>query len=366
MPALRRPGARRVGLAAAVAAAPVALAYRFALIYRVRAGYPRQHPPQFTPSHVGLAYQSLEIPAGDTTLPGWFIPAGPDPGPGVAIVHGWESARDRMLPHAQVLHAAGLHVLVADIRGHGANPPETLPISGGEFGADAGRTFDALLSRPEVTRGGLVGHSMGGVGALLAAAADPRVHAVVSVSAPADPYRLTRQTFRLAQLPLPDLVAYPLAWLTTRVYVRPRGHTVEDIDASRAVARVAAPLLLVHGTDDTVVPIEHQQRLAQAAERSRLVASRSAPVELLTIHGGRHSWLYEFPEYRRTVAAFLVRHLGGPLDPRDAAARAEAVPATRLIDATSPAAALANEPGGFRSLGAVLRRRPAGPTHEPK
>ena len=355
-----------MGLAAAVAAAPVALAYRFALLYRVRAGYPRQHPPRFTPSDVGLAYESIEVPAGDTVLPGWFIPAGPDPGPGVGIVHGWESARDRMLPHAQVLHAAGLHVLIADIRGHGANPPETLPISGGEFGADAGHAFDALLARPEVTRGGLVGHSMGGVGALLAAAADPRVAAVVAISSPADPYRLTRQTFRLARLPLPNPVAYPLAWLTTHVYVRPRGHTVQDIDASRAVARVTAPLLIVHGTDDSVVPAEHQLRLARAAERGRLTTGSHAPVERVTIHGGQHSWLYEFPEFRRTVTAFLVRHLGGPLDPEDAAARAEAVPATRLIDATGPIAALVNEPGGFRSLGAVLRRRPVSPTHEPK
>lgn len=355
-----------MGLAAALAAAPVALAYRFALVYRVRAGYPRQHPPQFSPSDVGLPYESVGVPAGDATLPGWFIPAGPDPGPGVAIIHGWESGRDRMLPHAQVLHAAGLHVLVADVRGHGANPPEALPISGGEFGADAGRAFDALLARPEVTRGGLVGHSMGGVGALLAAATDPRVGAVVAISSPADPYRLTRETFRLARLPLPSVVAYPLAWLTTRVYVGPRGHAIEDIDASRAIARVGAPILLIHGSDDSVVPVEHQRRLARAAERGRRTSGSATPVECVTIDGGLHSWLYEFPEFRRTVAAFLVRHLGGPLDPDDAAARAEAVPATRLVDTSSSIAALVNEPGGYRSLGAVLHRRAPGPAHEPK
>ena len=67
---------------------------------------------------------------------------------------------------------------------------------------------------------------MGGIGAILAAAADPRVAAVVATSSPAGPYRLTRQTFRLARLPIPDLIAYPLAWLTTRVYLRPRGHVV--------------------------------------------------------------------------------------------------------------------------------------------
>ena len=40
------------------------------------------------------------------------------------------------------------------------------------------------------------------------------------------------------------------------------------------------------------------------------------------MQGGQHSWLYEFPEYRSTVAAFLSRALGGPYAPEEAAARA--------------------------------------------
>ena len=104
---------------------------------------------------------------------------------------------------APFLHAAGFHCLTFDVRGNGANPAESLPVSAGEYGADAAAGFAALLARPEVTRGAILGHSMGGVGAILAAAADPRVAAVVSVSAPSDPRRMVRQTFRLARLPVP-------------------------------------------------------------------------------------------------------------------------------------------------------------------
>src|SRR5206468_9187251 len=119
---------------------------------------------------------------------------------------------------------------------------------------------------------------------------------------------------------------YPLAWLTTRVYLRPRGHRVAEISAAKALRRIAAPILLVHGSDDAVVPFGHLARLAAIG------SARDEPIETLAIAGGQHSWLYEFPVYRRTVAAFLARALGGPLTPEEAAARAEAVDARRLPD----------------------------------
>lgn len=344
-PARTRAGIR-AGLAATfaaiiAAAAPVAAAYRFALVYRRRAGLPMLHPPRWTPADLGLPYSETVVPSGHLQLPAWFIPAnGGTPGPGVVLVHGWESARDRTLPNAQVLHAAGFHILTFDVRGHGANPPEAVPITAGEYGLDAAAGLAALLARPEVTRAAILGHSMGAIGALLAGAADPRTAAVVSTAAPADPYRLTRQTFRLAGLPIPDPIAYPLAWLTARVYVRPRGHAVDEISAARAAERYRGPLLLVHGDKDDVIPLAHLRRLEEAARRGRAAGSGAGGAigesgSVLGVHvvaGGRHSWLYEDEGYRRTVARFLASALGGPLDPSQAEERAAAVPARRLPD----------------------------------
>ena len=337
----------RAGFAAAIAAiaaAPFALAWRFAILYRVRAGHPTPRPPQLTPVDLGMSFEEVAVPTTDgLTLPGWFIPAeGGASGPGVALVHGWESARDRLLPMAQFLHC-----LAVDVRGHGANAPETLPITAGEFGADALAGWRALDARPEVTSGAILGHSMGAIGAILAAAAEPRIAAVVATSSPADPWRLTRQTFRLARLPFPDVLAYPLAWLTTRVYLQPRGHRMADISAFDALGRIRVPVLLVHGTDDAVVPVGHLERLA------RVGATGDHPIERLVIAGGQHSWLYEFPVYRRTVAGFLARALRGPLAPEAAAARAEAVDARRLPDTVRPPTQIEQEPGGFRSLARI-------------
>lgn len=358
---------RRAGVLAAIAAAPLGLAYRFALIYRARAGYPRQHVPSVTPADLGLPFETTVVRSGDLELPAWFIPArGGAAGPGVALVHGWESARDRTLPNAVFLHAAGFHCLTIDVRGHGANPPETLPISAGEFGLDALATFDALMARPEVTVGAVAGHSMGAIGAILAGAQDPRIAAVVATSGPADPLRLTRQTFRLARLPFPDLIAYPLAWLTTRVYLAPRGHRVPEISATAAIARYRGPILLAHGDDDQVVPVRHLERLAGAARTARADDPAARPVETLVVPGGQHSWLYEWPEYRAVVARFLAAQLGGPLAPDEAAAVAGSTPAERLPEGEQRFTAVASTPGGFRSLAEVARpgavRSPVEPT----
>lgn len=345
-------GARRAGLAAA-AALPVVLAYRFAQVYRVRAGYPRRHEPVWTPAALGLPFEDAALPtSGGLTLPAWYLPAGDAPAPGLVLVHGWESARDRTLPHAQFLHAAGFHVLALDVRGHGMNQAETLPITVGEFASDAAAGVHWLAARPEVTRIGLLGHSMGAAGVLVAAAAEPRVEAVVAVSAPADPYRLTRQTFRLAELPIPSLVAWPLAWLTTRMYLRPRGHTVDGTSAARAVRVIDAPVLLVHGDEDPIVPVRHMARLASV----RRAARPDAVTQTLVIHEGQHSWLYEFGIFRSTVARFFATSLGGPLDPDAAARAAGAVPVARLPE-PERLTALDDEPGGLRSLARVLRRQ---------
>ncbi len=358
MPSMR---SRRLGLTAALTVGPIA-AWRFAQAYRARAGYPHRHPPEHDPSTLGLAFENLVVPSEGVDLPAWWIPArGGALGPAIVLVHGWESARDRTLPNAQILNAIGFHVLTLDIRGHGENPTEELPLTAGEFGLDALAGVRAALDRPDVTTVGILGHSMGGIGALLAAAAERRVGAVVAASTPADPYRLTRQTFRLAKLPLPGPLAYPLAWLTTHVFLAPRGHTVRSVSAARAIETYTGPVLLIHGDADRVVPFGHLSRLEKSARRAREDEPDAGEVEVLAIPGGQHSWLYEFASYRGAIGRFLTATLGGPLDVGEAERIARATPAARLPQREHPFSAIDPEASGLRTLVRAIRM--AGGSH---
>jgi dipeptidyl aminopeptidase/acylaminoacyl peptidase len=347
-------------------------AYRFALRYRERVGLPRLSPVETSPAEFGLAFETVEIPADDHTLSGWFVPAGSDgptpprrraataaaavegaaakttdtatkgattkgaaakgapakgaaatpapaapaPRPAIAIVHGWESNKGRTFAHVRYLHAAGFHCLVFDVRGHGDNPPETLAIEIPEFADDTVAAARWLATRPEVTAVGVLGHSMGATGAIIAASREPSIKAVVSLSAPSDLVRMTRKTFDMAQMHIPEPIATPLAWFTAAIMLVPRHHSVEDASALVAAARYRGPLLLVHGAQDHGVPVEHLELIGRAAVAHRTAAD--GPVETLVLPEFGHRWLYEDAGCRRKIAAFFARWLGGPIAPETA------------------------------------------------
>jgi alpha-beta hydrolase superfamily lysophospholipase len=346
-------GAATVGLAAYGAA------YRFALRYRERVGLPHRSPVETTPAEFGLAYERVEIPSCGLQLAGWFVPAADDararprrtrsvaadsgarpsaaatpgthgPRPGIVVVHGWESNRGRTFAHVRYLHAAGFHCLVFDVRGHGDSPPETLPINVPEFADDTIAAVRWLTARPEVSAAGVLGHSMGGAGVIVAASREPLIRAVVSLSAPADLVRMTRKTFTMAEMHIPEPIAGPLAMITAGVLMAPRRHSIDDASALVAARRYRGPLLLIHGEQDHGVPVEHLDLLARAATEAR--GPDDPPVETLVLPEFGHRWLYEAPEFRRRVARFFAQALGGPVSPKVAAQRAEACVVERPPD----------------------------------
>ena len=316
-------------------------AYRFALQYRARVGWPHRHPIEGSPADFGLAFESVAIPSGALELAGWFVPVeGGRVGPAVVVVHGWESNRGRSLAHVRYLHAAGFHCLVVDVRGHGDSPTEDLPINVPEFADDTIAAVRWLCRRTYITRVGVLGHSMGGAGALVAASREPLVEAVVAMSAPADLVYMTRKTFDMAEMHIPEPIATPLAWFTAALLLAPRRLGLEAASARVAAARYHGPLLLIHGAQDRGVPVEHLEMIGRAAEDHR--GSDDPEVETLVLPEFGHRWLYEDVRCRRLVAGFFARWLGG-VDTEAAADRAAEVDVRRPDDPVFGFGALASK-----------------------
>jgi uncharacterized protein len=136
-----------------------------------------------TPADVGLSYRDVTMSTRDgIVLSGWYLSS--RNGAAVVVLHGSGSNRSNMLDHVAVLARRGYGVLAIDARGHGRSGGEAMDL--GWFGAlDVDAAVSFLGRQPEVdaSRIGVLGLSMGAVGALTAAAADPRIRAVVSEGA---------------------------------------------------------------------------------------------------------------------------------------------------------------------------------------
>jgi pimeloyl-ACP methyl ester carboxylesterase len=143
---------------------------------------PRAHV-RSTPAEVGLEYESVTLTTADSVqLAAWYLRG--TNGAGVVVMHGAGSTRSDVLDEAAVLVAAGYAVVLVDARGHGDSRGTAMDFGWfGDLDVAAGTEF--LATRPEIdsTRIGVVGFSMGGEEAIGAAAADPRIRAVVAEGA---------------------------------------------------------------------------------------------------------------------------------------------------------------------------------------
>lgn len=149
---------------------------------------------------------------------------------------------------------------------------------------------------------GLLGHSRGGGLAILHAAKDPRVRALVTWAAVAQFLRWPEEEIRRWRAEGKIDVVNLRTGQILPVY----RDLLDDVEANReqldvvgAAARLAIPWLLVHGTGDETVPVDDARRLDRA--------SSSQAKELLLVDGAghtfgaRHPWAGSTPELDRVM-----------------------------------------------------------------
>ncbi len=138
-----------------------------------------------TPDALGLEFESATLmTTDDVELAAWYLP-GTNRG-GIVVVHGAGSTRSSVLDQAAVLVDNGYSVVLIDARGHGDSDGTAMDFGWyGDWDITAGVEFLASRAEVDPDRIGIVGFSMGGEEAIGAAAADPRIRAVVAEGATA-------------------------------------------------------------------------------------------------------------------------------------------------------------------------------------
>jgi uncharacterized protein len=191
-------------------------------------------------------------------LGGWFLPArGKGRGPAVLVCNGNAGDRAVRAPLAAALSRAGLSVLLFDYRGHAGNPGR--PSEDG-LAADARAAQAWLAARPEVDPGRIAyfGESLGAAVALRLAVERPPAALVLR-----SPFTSLADVGR---------VHYP--WLPVRLLL-----TDQYASAAR-VGRLTAPVLVIAGDRDGVVP---------AALSRRLYDGASVPKRFVLVPGADHN-----------------------------------------------------------------------------
>ena len=247
------------------------------------------------PADLGLTARSVRIPvANGLSLFAWYVPAGTaaQPAPAIVLLHGWGGNASTLLSAAQALHRAGYAVLLPESHNHGRSDRDghsSLP----RFAQDLDLALDWLLAQPDIDakRLSALGHSVGGAAVLLSASRRHDLHAAISVSAFAHPEQVMRRWLAARRVPY-----WPLGWLVNRYVEGVIGARFRDIAPLHTLARAQCPVLLLHGCQDVMVPLDDARQLWQHRA--------NANVTLLECDGS-HEGFDDLTEVTRQILNFL-------------------------------------------------------------
>ncbi len=276
-----------------------------------------------TPESIGLEYRDVSFTSrgGDARLSGWIIP--PESGADspqttargtswVIMVHGDNTNRSDpktgMLGIARALNRRGFGILMFDLRGRG-DSPSAMSSSGYFERLDLQGASDYLVSKgADRSRIGVLGFALGGAVALMAGSNPNNFGAVVSDSSFADLSLVLRNEMTGIKRPL--TLWFPgMEFMAKSIY----GIDIKDVSPARSIARSDTPVLVIHGEDDAVIPVEHARLLGRAIGASfDEIEGGEETVWIVPGAGHTGSFRTQPKLYIEKLVKFYEAHLGAP------------------------------------------------------
>jgi dipeptidyl aminopeptidase/acylaminoacyl peptidase len=215
--------------------------------------------------HEGIPVEEVAFPTDDgLTLRGWFFPATQANAPAVLYAPGTAHDQRSGLSLVPDFHAAGYNVLLFSYRGHALSEGNRW---GFTYGDAESRDLDAAVRFLQEGKGlheiGVIGHSAGAVTAILSAARNSGIGAVIAVA----PFNCVAEVWNTNR---PKVVPQSLLDLTLRLAELRKNFDRNDVCPLEMVHRIAPrPLLVIHGTEDRRITQEQVERLFTAAEEPK-------------------------------------------------------------------------------------------------
>ena len=216
---------------------------------------------------VGVAEVTVATEDGER-LYGWWTP--PKPGHGAILVLTGKGVV--VSDYAELfgdLTQHGFGVLGIDYRGNGASTGS--PSEKG-LRADARAAYDFARNAAPEAKIAVYGESLGS-GVAVGLARDRKVAGVLLNS----PYASVVRLFELRGPPLPYRILM-----------------TNQLDSEALVGGIGVPLLILHGTEDSAIPITEARRLYAAAKQ---------PKEMIEVAGAQHGEVWFGPTRDRALAA---------------------------------------------------------------
>jgi len=218
--------------------------------------------------------------------------------PAVLVLHGFKGFKDWGMfpPLADRLAKAGFTAISSNLSGSGVDDSGefVLPdqfrratFSGdlGDLNAVLDATATGALGCPPPTAIGVLGHSRGGALGVLAAAASPRIAALVTWGAISHLHRWSPEEIAAwrarGQFDVVNTRTGQVLAMSTDVLDDIERNGAALLDIAAAAARVRAPWLILHGDADASVA---------EAEAHALHAASGARAELVVLPGAGHTW----------------------------------------------------------------------------